>query len=63
MEERELDESVFCLAYFSKGRFQPDWIERLGYRRRVWYLQRLSDQLDAEVKEMKKIERKMKKKR
>jgi len=61
MDERELDESVFCLAYFSKGRLDPEWIEKLGYRRRVWYLDRLHQQLEREVRAMERAQRGMKK--
>ena len=63
MGETELDESVFCLSYFSKGRFQPAWAERLGYRRRVWFLDRLHQQLELEAREMEKIEKELKKKK
>lgn len=61
MGETELDESIFALSYFSKGRFQPDWIETLGYRRRVWFMDRLQRQLEREVREMEKMEKNLKK--
>jgi len=60
MGEEELDESVFCLSYFSKGRLNPEWVEQLGYRRRVWYMERLHSQLSKEVAQMEKMEKKFK---
>lgn len=62
MGETELDESIFTLAYFSKGRLDAEWAEQLGYRRRTWFLERLLTQLEREVKALERMERNLKRK-
>lgn len=55
MTEEQIDDSIATLAYYSKGRFNPTWIETLGYRRRLYYLAWLRKQLVREEREMKKL--------
>jgi len=54
MREEEIDDSVATLAYYSKGRFNPQWIETLSYRRRFFYTAWLRKQLVREEREYKK---------
>ncbi len=54
MTEEEIDDSVATLSYYSKGRFPPQWVETLGYRRRYYYMKWLRRQLNHEKKEIDK---------
>lgn len=54
MTEEQIDESIATIAYYSKGRFNPSWVETLGYRRRLYYASWLRKQLVREEQAMKK---------
>jgi len=54
MGEEDLEETIATLTYYSKGRFNPAWVETLGYRRRFFYMRWLRKQLQAEERANKK---------
>lgn len=55
MGEEELENMVATLVYYSKGRFNPQWVESLSYRRRLFYMKWLRKQLIMEDKANKKM--------
>jgi hypothetical protein len=55
MTEEQIDQSIAILAYYSKGRFDPAWIETLSYKRRVYFLDWLRKQLVKEHNEQKRM--------
>lgn len=55
MTEDELEDKIATLVYFSKGRFNPEWVESLSYKRRLFYMRWLEKQLIREKKEAEQI--------
>jgi hypothetical protein len=51
MTEDELEDKIATLVYFSKGRFNPQWVESMSYRRRLYYMRWLEKQLRRERQE------------
>lgn len=60
MTDDEIEDSIATLAYFSKGRFNPQWVESLGFKRKMFYTRWLRKQLIVEHKAMKEAMRKLK---